>query len=137
MEFVCVTDGDSMPTAALGVGKYPLEDFYGTQAMFYSEGALKSGLQEWFLTQGVDQNPVGSSDMQLKNFLMDRNGTVPLMASLCSLVQHTSKNDSSIGNAYVNEAGNFVDDSNLCPELSLLASKRFRSRFRIGLRTTP
>lgn len=112
-----------MTEAAPGVAKYPVEAFYGTQAMFYSKGALKTGVRDWFLTQGVGQTPIGSSDMCLKNFLMAENGTVPLLASLCSLVQHTSKNDSSIGNPEVREVGNFVDENEVCLEESLQVSK--------------
>lgn len=85
----------------IGVVKYPLDSFYGTQAMLYD---LKTAREfGHFLMGRVGYEPY---DLALKSFVAQSPST-SLFASTRSLVQHIGESTSGLG--FFHQSGNFIN----------------------------
>lgn len=85
------------------IAKYPVDMFYGTQAMvFDTETAKEFGA---YLLDNIGREPY---DLALKTFIKTVNPEVVLYASKMSLVQHIG--DVSTGLGHQHQTFNFIDD---------------------------
>lgn len=85
----------------LDIVPYPVDDFYGTQAMLYNvKTAREFG---HFLMGRVGREPY---DLALKSFIAD-NPMTNLFASTRSLVQHIGESTSGLG--FFHQTNNFID----------------------------
>lgn len=88
------------------IAKYPIDMFYGTQAMLYDiETAREFGA---YLLENIGKEPY---DLALKTFIKTVNPEVVLYASKLSLVQHMG--DVSTGLGHGHQCFNFLDDIKL------------------------
>jgi len=88
------------------IAKYPINMFYGTQAMLYDiETAREFGA---YLLENIGREPY---DLALKTFIKTVNPEVVLYASKLSLVQHIGDISTGLGNGH--QCFNFVDDVKL------------------------
>lgn len=88
------------------IAKYPINMFYGTQAMLYDiETAREFGA---YLLENIGREPY---DLALKTFIKTVNPEVVLYASKLSLVQHIGDVSTGLGNGH--QCFNFVDDVKL------------------------
>jgi hypothetical protein len=87
----------------LTIAEYPINDFYGTQAMLYDiETARGFGK---YLAQNIGKEPY---DLALKTYIKEVDPEVVLYASKLSLVQHIGDVSTGLGNGHT--AYNFIDD---------------------------
>jgi hypothetical protein len=87
----------------LTIAEYPIDMFYGTQAMLYDiETAREFGE---YLAQNIGKEPY---DLALKTYIKEIDPEVVLYASKLSLVQHIGDVSTGLGNNH--KAFNFVDD---------------------------
>jgi hypothetical protein len=85
------------------IAEYPVDMFYGTQAMvFDTETAKEFGT---YLLDNIGREPY---DLALKTFIKTVNPEVGLYASKLSLVQHIG--DVSTGLGHQHQTFNFIDD---------------------------
>ncbi|MGA1046395.1 MAG: hypothetical protein ACO3UU_00110 [Minisyncoccia bacterium] len=88
------------------IAKYPINMFYGTQAMLYDiETAREFGA---YLLENIGREPY---DLALKTFIKTVNPEVVLYASKLSLVQHIGDVSTGLGNGH--QCFNFLDDVKL------------------------
>lgn len=88
------------------IAKYPIDMFYGTQAMLYDiETAREFGA---YLLENIGKEPY---DLALKTFIKTVNPEVVLYASKLSLVQHMGDVSTGLGNRH--QCFNFLDDVKL------------------------
>jgi hypothetical protein len=88
------------------IAKYPIDMFYGTQAMLYDlETAKEFGT---YLLDNIGKEPY---DLALKTFIKTVNPEVVLYATKLSLVQHIG--DVSTGLGHGHQCFNFLDDVKL------------------------
>ena len=88
------------------IAKYPIDMFYGTQAMLYDiETAREFGA---YLLENIGKEPY---DLALKTFIKTVNPEVILYASKLSLVQHMGDVSTGLGNGH--QCFNFLDDVKL------------------------
>lgn len=88
------------------IAKYPIDMFYGTQAMLYDiETAREFGA---YLLENIGKEPY---DLALKTFIKTVNPKVVLYASKLSLVQHMGDVSTGLGNGH--QCFNFLDDVKL------------------------
>jgi hypothetical protein len=87
----------------LVIAEYPIDMFYGTQAMLYDlETAARFGR---YLMKNIGKEPY---DLALKTYIKEYDPEVTLYASKASLVQHTGDISTGLGNGHT--AYNFIDD---------------------------
>jgi hypothetical protein len=85
------------------IAKYPVDMFYGTQAMVFDiETAKEFGA---YLLDNIGREPY---DLALKTFIKTVNPEVILYASKMSLVQHIGDISTGLGNGH--QCFNFIDD---------------------------
>jgi len=85
------------------IAKYPVDMFYGTQAMVFDlQTAKEFGA---YLLDNIGREPY---DLALKTFIKTINPEVVLYVSKMSLVQHIGDVSTGLGNNH--KAFNFVDD---------------------------
>jgi len=85
------------------IAKYPVDMFYGTQAMLYDlQTAREFGA---YLLENIGREPY---DLALKTFIKTVNQEVILYASKMSLVQHIGDVSTGLGNGH--QCFNFIDD---------------------------
>ena len=85
------------------IAKYPVDMFYGTQAMvFDTETAKEFGA---YLLDNIGREPY---DLALKTFIKTVNPEVVLYASKMSLVQHIGDVSTGLGGQH--QTFNFIDD---------------------------
>ena len=85
------------------IAKYPVDMFYGTQAMVFDlDTAREFGT---YLLENIGKEPY---DLALKTFIKTVNPEVVLYASKMSLVQHIGDISTGLGNGH--QAFNFIDD---------------------------
>lgn len=87
----------------LTIAKYPIDMFYGTQAMLYDIETAR-GFGE-YLAQNIGKEPY---DLALKTYIKEIDPEVILYASKLSLVQHIGDVSTGLGNNH--KAFNFADD---------------------------
>ena len=88
------------------IAEYPIDMFYGTQAMLYDlETAKEFGA---YLLENIGREPY---DLALKTFIKTVNPEVVLYASKLSLVQHIGDVSTGLGNGH--QCFNFLDDVKL------------------------
>lgn len=88
------------------IAEYPIDMFYGTQAMLYDiETAKEFGA---YLLENIGREPY---DLALKTFIKTVNPEVVLYASKLSLVQHIGNVSTGLGNGH--QCFNFLDDVKL------------------------
>jgi hypothetical protein len=87
----------------LTVAEYPINDFYGTQAMLYDIETAR-GFGE-YLAQNIGKEPY---DLALKTYIKGVDPEVGLYATKLSLVQHIGDVSTGLGNGH--KAFNYVDD---------------------------
>lgn len=88
------------------IAEYPIDMFYGTQAMLYDlETAREFGA---YLLKNIGREPY---DLALKTFIKTVNPEVVLYASKLSLVQHIGDVSTGLGNEH--QCFNFLDDVKL------------------------
>jgi hypothetical protein len=87
----------------LTIVEYPINDFYGTQAMLYDIETAR-GFGE-YLAQNIGKEPY---DLALKTYIKEVDPEVVLYASKLSLVQHIGDISTGLGNNH--KAFNFVDN---------------------------
>lgn len=88
------------------IAEYPIDMFYGTQAMLYDiETAREFGA---YLLENIGREPY---DLALKTFIKTVNPEVVLYASKLSLVQHIGDVSTGLGNGH--QCFNFIDDVKL------------------------
>lgn len=88
------------------IAEYPIDMFYGTQAMLYDlETAKEFG---FYLLENIGKEPY---DLALKTFIKTVNSEVVLYASKLSLVQHIGDVSTGLGNGH--QCFNFLDDVKL------------------------
>ena len=88
------------------IAEYPIDMFYGTQAMLYDlETAKEFGA---YLLENIGREPY---DLALKTFIKTVNPEVKLYASKLSLVQHIGDVSTGLGNGH--QCFNFLDDVKL------------------------
>jgi|688.fasta_scaffold451004_3 hypothetical protein len=87
----------------LTIAEYPINDFYGTQAMLYDIKTAR-GFSE-YLAQNIGKEPY---DLALKTYIKEVDPEVVLYASKLSLVQHIGDISTGLGNGHT--AYNFIDD---------------------------
>jgi hypothetical protein len=87
----------------LVIAEYPINDFYGTQAMLYDIETAR-GFGE-YLAQNIGKEPY---DLALKTYIKEVDPEVVLYASKLSLVQHIGDVSTGLGNGHT--AYNFIDD---------------------------
>jgi len=87
----------------LVVAEYPIDMFYGTQAMLYDIETAR-GFSE-YLAQNIGKEPY---DLALKTYIKEIDPEVVLYASKASLVQHIGDVSTGLGNGHT--AYNFIDD---------------------------
>jgi len=87
----------------LVVAEYPIDMFYGTQAMLYDIETAR-GFSE-YLAQNIGKEPY---DLALKTYIKEIDPEVVLYASKLSLVQHIGDISTGLGNGHT--AYNFIDD---------------------------
>lgn len=88
------------------IAKYPVDMFYGTQAMVFDiETAKEFGV---YLLDNIGREPY---DLALKTFIKTVNPEVGLYASKLSLVQHIGDISTGLGNGH--QCFNFIDDIKL------------------------
>jgi len=86
------------------IAKYPVDMFYGTQAMVFDiETAKEFGV---YLLDNIGREPY---DLALKTFLKTVNPEVILYASKMSLVQHIGDISTGLGNGH--QCFNFIDET--------------------------
>jgi len=85
------------------IAEYPINDFYGTQAMVFDlKTAREFGA---YLLENIGKEPY---DLALKTFIKIVNPEVVLYASKMSLAQHIGDISTGLGNGH--QAFNFIDD---------------------------
>jgi hypothetical protein len=87
----------------LTIAEYPIDSFYGTQAMLYDIETAR-GFGE-YLAQNIGKEPY---DLALKTYIKEVDPEVVLYASKLSLVQHIGDISTGLGNGH--KAFNFVDN---------------------------
>jgi hypothetical protein len=87
----------------LTIAEYPIDSFYGTQAMLYDIETAR-GFGE-YLAQNIGKEPY---DLALKTYIKEVDPEVVLYASKLSLVQHIGDISTGLGNNH--KAFNFTDD---------------------------
>jgi hypothetical protein len=85
----------------IGIIEYPVDNFYGTQAMLYDKITAKEFGE--FLMSRIGVEPY---DLALKSYIKE-NPEVLLLASTCSIVQHIGHTSTGLG--FYHQAGNFAD----------------------------
>lgn len=86
------------------IAKYPIDMFYGTQAMLYDIETAR-GFGE-YLAQNIGKEPY---DLALKTYIREIDPEVVLYATTKSLVQHMGVNTTGLG--YHHQCFNFIDDT--------------------------
>jgi len=84
------------------IAEYPIDNFYGTQAMLYDLETAR-GFGE-YLVQNIGKEPY---DLALKTYIKEINPDVVLYASKASLVQHIGDISTGLGGQH--KTGNFID----------------------------
>jgi hypothetical protein len=87
----------------LTIAEYPIDNFYGTQAMLYDIETAR-GFGE-YLAQNIGKEPY---DLALKTYIKGVDPEVGLYATKLSLVQHIGDVSTGLGNGH--KAFNYVDD---------------------------
>lgn len=87
------------------LAKYPVDDFYGTQAMVYDKKTAENFGEYLLGNLETVQEPY---DMALKRFIKEIDPEVKLYATTLSLVQHMGTVSTGLGNGH--QTSNFVDD---------------------------
>jgi len=87
----------------LTIAEYPIDSFYGTQAMLYDIETAR-GFGE-YLAQNIGKEPY---DLALKTYIKEVDPEVVLYATKLSLVQHIGDISTGLGNGH--KAFNFVDN---------------------------
>lgn len=85
------------------IAKYPVDMFYGTQAMLYDLETAR-GFGE-YLAQNIGKEPY---DLALKTYIKEVDPEVTLYASKYSLVQHIGDISTGLGGQH--KTGNFIDE---------------------------
>jgi hypothetical protein len=86
------------------IAKYPIDMFYGTQAMLYDiETARKFGE---YLAQNIGKEPY---DLALKTYIKEVDPEVVLYASKLSLVQHIGDISTGLGGGH--KTRHFIDET--------------------------
>lgn len=85
------------------LGEYPIDMFYGTQAMLYDLETAR-GFGE-YLSQNIGKEPY---DLALKTYIKEVAPEVILYASKLSLVQHIGDISTGLGGGH--KTGNFIDE---------------------------
>jgi hypothetical protein len=85
------------------IAKYPVDMFYGTQAMLYDLETAR-GFGE-YLAQNIGKEPY---DLALKTYIKEVDPEVTLYASKLSLVQHIGDISTGLGGRH--KTGNFIDE---------------------------
>lgn len=88
------------------IAKYPIDMFYGTQAMLYDIDTVREFGA--YLLKNIGKEPY---DLALKTFIKTVNPEVVLYASKLSLVQHMGDISTGLGNGH--QCFNFLDDVKL------------------------
>jgi len=86
------------------IAKYPIDMFYGTQAMLYDIETAR-GFGE-YLAQNIGKEPY---DLALKTYIKEVDPEVVLYASKLSLVQHIGDISTGLGNGH--QCFNFIDET--------------------------
>lgn len=86
------------------IAKYPVDMFYGTQAMLYDLETAR-GFGE-YLAQNIGKEPY---DLALKTYIKEVDPEVVLYASKYSLVQHIGDISTGLGGQH--RTGNFIDET--------------------------
>jgi hypothetical protein len=82
--------------------EYPLDSFYGTQAMLYDEYTAKNFGDYLMNNIGVE-----AYDLALKSYINKVDPSVKLLASTRSIVQHNGQTTSGLG--FFHQAANYID----------------------------
>lgn len=82
---------------------YPIDGFYGTQAMLYDEYTARNFGA--YLMQNIG---VEAYDMALKSYINNEDRSVSLMASTRSLVQHIGETTSGLG--FFHQSSNYIGE---------------------------
>lgn len=85
----------------IGIIEYPVDNFYGTQAMLYDEITAREFGK--FLMSRIGVEPY---DLALKSYIKE-NPDIVLLASTSSIVQHIGHTSTGLG--FYHQAGNFTD----------------------------
>ena len=85
------------------IAKYPVDMFYGTQAMLYDLETAR-GFGE-YLAQNIGKEPY---DLALKTYIKEVDPEVILYASKLSLVQHIGDISTGLGGQH--KTGHFIDE---------------------------
>lgn len=83
--------------------QYPVESFYGTQAMLYDEYTAENFAEYLGNNIGVE-----AYDLALKTYISNIEPDTKLLASTRSLVQHIGQSTSGLG--FFHQAGNYIED---------------------------
>lgn len=88
---------------------YNIENFYGTQAMLFSE-SIREKLAHWILTR-LDTEDDEPHDFAIKSFCNEYR--VPLYATTYSLAQHIGQVTTGLGHHH--QCKNFIDEFAITP----------------------